>query len=130
MLKHWGHPLALHLWSPDEEIPEEGQAVQDFVQRTVLRRLTDEGLGTLDELSLSPLPLSVEELSVADGITELDDSAVLRWMQSLVEPHHLIRNVRRATVDEKSHENYIQRQRVSGLKEKEIELEESRLIIV
>ena len=96
-----GHPLALHLWSPDEEIPEEGQAVQDFVQRTVLRRLTDEGLGTLDELSLSPLPLSVEELSVADGIAELDDSAVLRWMQSLVEPHHLIRNVRRATVDEK-----------------------------
>jgi len=96
-----GHPLALHLWSPDEEIPEEGQAVQDFVQRTVLRRLTDEGLGTLDELSLSPLPLSVEELSVADGIAELDDSAVLRWMQSLVEPHHLIRNVRRATIDEK-----------------------------
>ena len=40
-------------------------------------------------------------MSVADGIAELDDSAVLRWMQSLVEPHHLIRNVRRATVDEK-----------------------------
>ena len=96
-----GHPLALHLWSPDEDIPEEGQAVQEFVQSTVLRRLTDEGLGTLDELSLSPLPLSVEELFVTEGIAELDDSAVLRWMHSLIEPHHLIRNVRRATVDEK-----------------------------
>ena len=95
-----GHPLALHLWSPDEDIPEEGLAVQEYVQSTVLRRLTNEGLGTLDELSLSPLPLSVEELFVADGIAELDDSAVLRWMESLVEPHHLIRNVRRATVEE------------------------------
>ena len=95
-----GHPLALHLWSPDEDIPEKGQAVQEFVQSTVLRRLTNEGLGTLDELSLSPLPLSVEELFAAEGISELDDSAVLRWMHSLVEPHHLIRNVRRATVDE------------------------------
>ena len=95
-----GHPLALHLWSPDEDIPEEGQAVQEFVQRTVLRRLTKEGLGTLDELSLSPLPLSAEELFACEGISELDDSAVLRWMDSLVEPHHLIRNVRRATVDE------------------------------
>ena len=95
-----GHPLALHLWSPDEDIPEEGLAVQEYVQSTVLRRLSNEGLGTLDELSLSPLPLSVEELFVADGIAELDDSAVLRWMESLVEPHHLIRNVRRATVEE------------------------------
>ena len=126
-----GHPLALHLWSPDEEIPEEGQAVQDFVQRTVLRRLTDEGLGTLDELSLSPLPLSVEELSVADGIAELDDSAVLRWMQSLVEPHHLIRNVRRATVDEKiARELHTKAAGIWSKREKEIELEESRLIIV
>ena len=125
-----GHPLALHLWSPDEEIPEEGQAVQDFVQRTVLRRLTDEGLGTLDELSLSPLPLSVEELSVADGIAELDDSAVLRWMQSLVEPHHLIRNVRRATVDEKIARELHTKAAGIWSKEKEIELEESRLIIV
>jgi len=97
-----GHPLALHLWSPEEDIPEEGQAVQEFVQSTVLRRLTDEGLGTLDELSLSPLPLSVEELFLADGVAELDDSAVLRWMERLVEPHHLIRNVRRATVEEET----------------------------
>lgn len=95
-----GHPLALHLWSPDEDIPEEGQAVQEFVQSTVLRRLTNEGLGTLDELSLSPLPLSTEDLMASEGISELDDSAVLRWMDSQVEPHHLIRNVRRATLDE------------------------------
>ena len=97
-----GHPLALHLWSPEEDVPERGQAVQEFVQSTVLRRLSEEGLGTLDELSLSPLPLSVEELFVADGVAELDESAVLRWMERVVEPHHLIRNVRRATVEEET----------------------------
>ena len=75
-----GHPLALNLWSPDEEVPEEGLEVQKFVRSTVLRKLTDEGLGTLDELSISPLPLSAEEIFSQDGIVELDDSAVLRWM--------------------------------------------------
>ena len=28
---------------------------------------------------------------------ELDEAAILRWAQTLVEPHHLIRNVRRGT---------------------------------
>ena len=94
-----GHPLALHLWSPEEDVPGEGQEVQEFVQSTVLRRLSEAGLASLDELSLAPVPLSVAELSQGDGTVELDESAVLRWMDQLVEPHHLIRNVRRATID-------------------------------
>ena len=93
-----GHPLALHLWSPEEDVPGEGQEVQEFVQSTVLRRLSEAGLASLDELSLAPVPLSIAELSQGDGTVELDESAVLRWMDQLVEPHHLIRNVRRATI--------------------------------
>ena len=97
-----GHPLALNLWSPDEEVPEEGLEVQKFVRSTILRKLTDEGLGTLDELSISPLPLTAEEIFSQDGIVELDDSAVLRWMDGLIEPHHLIRNVRRANFEQET----------------------------
>ena len=27
-----GHPLALHLWTPEDKLPEKGQAVQEFVE--------------------------------------------------------------------------------------------------
>ncbi len=100
-----GHPLALHLWSPEEDVPGEGQEVQEFVQSTVIRRLSEAGLGTLDELSLAPVPLAISELSEGEGSAELDEAAVLRWMESLVEPHHLIRNVRRATLEEQAAQN-------------------------
>ena len=90
-----GHPLALHLWSPEEEIPEKVEAVQEYVRSTVIKRLSDEGLETLDELSISPIPLNFEELFFPSGANELDNSAILRWKNSEIEPHHLIRNVRR-----------------------------------
>ena len=32
------------------------------------------------------------------GSEELDESAILRWAGTLVEPHHLVRNVRRASL--------------------------------
>ena len=54
--------MALHLWSPEEEIPEKVQAVQEYVRSTVIKRLSHEGLETLDELSISPIPLNVDEL--------------------------------------------------------------------
>ena len=95
-----GHPLALRLWSPDEAVPEEGVAVQEYVQSTVLARLSEDGIGTLGELSLSPVPLMVSELEDDSGTAELDDSAVLRWADTLVEPHHLIRNVHRAALSD------------------------------
>ncbi len=95
-----GHPLAIRLWSPDEGLPEKDEAVQEFVQSTVIRRLSDQGLDSLDELSLSPIPLVVSEMGHEEGTSELDDSAVLRWSREAVEPHHLVRNVRRATWSE------------------------------
>ena len=93
-----GHPLGIKLWSPDDDLPGAG-AVQEYVESQVLRRLTQEGTSSLDELSLSPLPLEVEEMLGPDGAEELDNSAILRWEGHLVEPHHLVRNVRRATLD-------------------------------
>ena len=92
-----GHPLAIRLWSPEEGIPERAEAIQEYVQSTVIRRLSAEGLSSLDELSLSPIPLEISEMEGEEGTLELDDSAVLRWKGESVEPHHLVRNVRRAS---------------------------------
>ncbi len=92
-----GHPLGIKLWSPEDELPGSG-AVQEYVEAQVLRRLSESGASSLDELSLSPLPLGVEEMLEPGGTEELDDSAILRWAGELVEPHHLVRNVRRASL--------------------------------
>ena len=92
-----GHPLALHLWSPGETLPERVEAVQEFVESTVMRRLSEGGMSTLDELCLSPTPLEIEELFDESGTLELDEAAILRWMGTITEPHHLIRNVRRGS---------------------------------
>ena len=92
-----GHPLGIKLWSPDDELPGAG-AVQEYVEAQVLRRLSQSGASSLDELSLSPLPLEVEEMLEPAGTEELDESAILRWAGTLVEPHHLVRNVRRASL--------------------------------
>ena len=92
-----GHPLALRLWLPGEEVPELGEAVQEYVESTVMHRLSDEGTGTLDEFCISPSSLLVSELFEGEGANELDDSAILRWSGVMAEPHHLIRNVRRGS---------------------------------
>ena len=94
-----GHPLAIRLWSPEEGVPEKSEAVLKYVERTVISRLSVEGIDSLDELSLAPLPLRVKEMKFEEGVSELDDSAVLRWSNGLTEPHHLVRNVRRASWD-------------------------------
>ncbi len=94
-----GHPLGLKLWSPEDELPGSG-AVQEYVENTVLRRLSEEGTSSLDELSLSPLALRLDELFEPEGVDELDDSAILRWAGDEIEPHHLVRNVRRAAWSE------------------------------
>ncbi len=92
-----GHPLAMRLWSPEDVLPERVEAVQSYVEATVIRRLSESGSGSLDELCLAPLPLAIGEIFDPDGIADLDEAAILRWTQALVEPHHLIRNVRRGS---------------------------------
>ena len=89
-----GHPLALHLWTPEDEVPAAATAVQDFVRETVLAKLEDDANLALDEFVLSPLPLTVDEIDCQDGVGLLDDAALLRWETVLAEVQHLIRNVR------------------------------------
>ena len=100
-----GHPLALHLWSPESKLPQEVEAVQQFVESTVIEKLSEYGIFKLDELSITPTPLTIDELSDSDGITELDESAILRWTNNKFEPHHLIRNVRRSLWTENETKN-------------------------
>ena len=89
-----GHPLALHLWTPSDDLPEAADAVQAFVEETVLSRLADDARESLDALSAEPRPVMASHLDAID-INPLDDAALLRWPNGQVEVQHLIRNVRR-----------------------------------
>jgi len=97
-----GHPLAIRLWTPEEGVPEKTKAVLDYVKDTVISRLSEQGMKTLDELSIAPSPLGSEELNSEAGIAELDNSAVLKWSDGLMETHHLVRNVRKATLEQET----------------------------
>jgi len=100
-----GHPLALHLWEPDSKLPAEVEAVQQFIESTVIEKLSNHGISTLDELSISPTPLEIDELFNSEGTNELDEFAILRWTNEKYEPHHLIRNVRRSLWSEDETKN-------------------------
>jgi hypothetical protein len=93
-----GHPLALHLWSPSDDLPEASDAVQSFVEETVLSRLADDTRGDLDALCAEPRPVMASYLDAID-LDPLDAAALLRWPGGLVEVQHLIRNVRRVAWD-------------------------------
>ncbi|HJM67544.1 MAG TPA: helix-turn-helix domain-containing protein [Candidatus Thalassarchaeaceae archaeon] len=93
-----GHPLALHLWAPSDNLPEASDAVQAFVEETVLSRLAEDARASLDTLSAEPRPVMASHLDAID-IDPLDDAALLRWPNGRVEIQHLIRNVRRVAWD-------------------------------
>ena len=93
-----GHPLALHLWSPSDDLPEASDAVQSFVEETVLSKLGNDSRGDLDVLCAEPRPVMANHLDTID-IDPLDAAALLRWPNGQVEVQHLIRNVRRVAWD-------------------------------
>ena len=94
-----GHPLALHLWSPSDALPEASDAIQAFVEETVLSRLVESARKDLDALSAEPLPVKADYVDELD-LNPLDEAALLRWPAGLVEVQHLIRNVRRVAWNE------------------------------
>ncbi|MBD13690.1 MAG: hypothetical protein CMJ72_00835 [Planctomycetaceae bacterium] len=94
-----GHPLALHLWAPSDTLPEASDAVQSFVEETVLSRLENAGRDDLDSLSAEPRPVKATNIEDLD-INHLDEAALLRWPSGLVEVQHLVRNVRRVAWEE------------------------------
>jgi DNA-binding MarR family transcriptional regulator len=93
-----GHPLALHLWAPSDDLPEASDAVQAFVEETVLSRLNEDARDSLDALCAEPRPVMPIHLDAIE-IDPLDDAALLRWPNGRVEVQHLIRNVRRVAWD-------------------------------
>ncbi len=93
-----GHPLALHLWTPSDDLPEASDAVQAFVEETVLSRLAEDARVSLDTLSAEPRPVMASHLDAIE-IDPLDNAALLRWPNGRVEVQHLIRNVRRVAWD-------------------------------
>jgi len=94
-----GHPLALHLWSPSDALPEASDAVQAFVEETVLSRVGETEREDLDALSAEPRPVNSAHLDDLN-LNPLDDAALLRWPNGLVEVQHLVRNVRRVAWQE------------------------------
>ena len=94
-----GHPLALHLWSPSDALPEASDAVQAFVEETVLSRIEETERDDLDALSAEPRPVNSAHLDDLN-LNPLDDAALLRWPNGLVEVQHLVRNVRRVAWQE------------------------------
>ena len=94
-----GHPLALHLWSPSDALPEASDAVQAFVEETVLSRIGETEREDLDALSAEPRPVNSTHLDDLN-LNPLDDAALLRWPNGLVEVQHLVRNVRRVAWEE------------------------------
>lgn len=88
-----GHPLALQMHDEDSDLPESGSDLQEWVRDVVLSKLEGE-IKALDELSLLPVPVPPNYLQHEQYLLELDDYALLRWFDSGVELHHLVRNVR------------------------------------
>ena len=88
-----GHPLALQMYDEASELPEAGSDLQQWVKEVVLSGLGKE-IKVLDELSLIPVPIPCEFLQHEQYLFDLDDHALLRWLSSGVELHHLVRNVR------------------------------------
>ena len=96
------HPLALQMHDEKSDLPEAGYDLQEWVRDVVLGDLGDE-IKALDELSLLPVPVPTELLQHEAQLFELDDHALLRWLGSGVELHHLVRNVRSTMFSEKDH---------------------------
>ena len=99
-----GHPLALQMHDEESELPEAGSDLQEWVREVVLSKLGEE-IKALDELSLLPVPVPCEHLQHEQYLFELDDHALLRWFESGVELHHLVRNVRSTMLTKQDHAN-------------------------
>ena len=97
------HPLALQMYDTKSDLPEGGADLQKWVSDVVLSRLSDE-MDALDELSLLPIPVPVGLLKHQMYVNDLDDFALLRWLDCGVELHHLLRNVRSAMLSKSDYE--------------------------
>ena len=96
-----GHPLALQLYQPEFDLPEQSTNVQKYVENTVLLNLGEQEKDSLNLLSMEPIPVFSKNSLVCESIGIFDEQALLRWSSNNlnVEVNHLIRNVRRSFLD-------------------------------
>ena len=73
------------------KLPESSEAIQAFVENTVLSRLTENEKSDLDSISSEPQPVNTNFLDTLN-INSLDDAALLRWPTGQVEVQHLVRH--------------------------------------
>ena len=89
-----GHPLALQLHDENSHLPEAGDDLLQWVSDVVLGDLNQTELKCVDNMALLPIPVPCELLRDQDSIVELDERALIRWLNESVELQHLLRNVR------------------------------------
>ena len=96
-----GHPLALQLYQPEFDLPEQSINVQRYVEEIVLLNLDEQQKDSLNLLSMEPIPIFSKNSLVSESIGIFDEQALLRWSSNNlnVEVNHLIRNVRRSFFD-------------------------------
>lgn len=94
-----GHPLAIEMWREGDKLPTPETPIAEFVTSTVLSRLSVSAVQGLDDLSLEPYPLQSNHSLSDQTVNDLNEAAILRWVDSGFEAHHLIRNVHSAAMD-------------------------------
>jgi len=99
-----GHPLALLLYDEEAGLPEQGADVQQYVEEVVLAHLDDDLRDDLDQLVILPMPVMATSAPNSESIGLFDEYALLRWTKNdeKMEVQHLVRNVRRSLLDEKT----------------------------
>lgn len=93
------HPLALKLYNPSFGAPESSTDIIDYVNKVVLKNLSEDDKNLLTQMSLEPNPVKSEFSIIEPKIEKFDMQSLLKWhKRSAVELQHLVRNITRSNL--------------------------------
>jgi hypothetical protein len=93
------HPLALKLYDPSFGAPESSTDIIDYVNKVVLKNLSEDDKNLLTHMSLEPNPVKSEFSIIEPKIEKFDMQSLLKWhKRSAVELQHLVRNITRSNL--------------------------------
>lgn len=93
------HPLALKLYDPSFGAPESSTDIIDYVNKVVLKNISEDDKKLLTQMSLEPNPVKSEFSIIEPQIEKFDMQSLLKWYnQSAVELQHLVRNITRSNL--------------------------------
>ena len=93
------HPLALKLYDPSFGAPESSTDIIDYVNKVVLKNISEDDKNLLTQMSLEPNPVKSEFSIIEPQIEKFDMQSLLKWYnQSAVELQHLVRNITRSNL--------------------------------